>query len=100
MQERTSVLVQATPPATARPRLPGGFGPFCQASSTWTGGEETGGTLLPRGASLPGFKARLCPYQLGDYGSVPNSCLIFLICQMRIVIIIVIIIITPPPPVS
>lgn len=42
MQERTSVLVQATPPTTVRPRLPGGFGPFCQASSTWMGGEKTG----------------------------------------------------------
>ena len=47
MQERTSVLVQATPPAMARPRLPGGFGPLCQASRTWMGGEETCGLRLP-----------------------------------------------------
>lgn len=59
MQERTSVLVQATPPATVRPRLPGGFGPFCQASSTWMGQEDTGRLFLPRGASLPGFDAQL-----------------------------------------
>ena len=74
MQERTSVLVQATPPAMARPRLPGGFGPLCQASRTWMGGEETGGLRLPRAASL-----RLC-HLLPDCGSVTNSCLIFLIC--------------------
>lgn len=52
MQERTSVLVQATPPAMVRPRLPGGFGPLCQASRTWMGGGETGGLRLPRAASL------------------------------------------------
>lgn len=51
MQERTSVLLQATPPAMARPRLPGGFGPLCQASRTWMGGEETRGPRLPRAAS-------------------------------------------------
>lgn len=51
MQERTSELLQATPPATARPRLPGGLGPLRQASSTCPGGEET---------ALPQFKARLC----------------------------------------
>lgn len=59
MQERTSVLVQATPPSTVRPRLPGGFGPFCQASSTWMGEEETARPLLPRGASLPRFNPQL-----------------------------------------
>lgn len=60
MQERTSVLVQATPPAMARPRLPGGFGPLCQASRTWMGSEETHGPRLPRAASLPGISAQIC----------------------------------------
>lgn len=53
MQERTSVLEQATPSATVWPRLPGGFGPFLQASRTWMGRNKQ--ITLTQGASLHGF---------------------------------------------
>lgn len=55
MQERTSVLEQATLPATVWPRLPGGFGPFLQASRTWMGRNKQ--ITLTQGASLHGFNA-------------------------------------------